>query len=117
MGALSTVSAFNHERAPTSCLQQIEAIEANNWTQNNAQRNHQRFRSRVLMAHDDSEHNVARGAHRNIYVLLRKDALSYLISAQYYTMFLTRDIHGARGRASQTPHEVRSMVGARSSKL
>ena len=35
------------------CLQQIEAIEANNWTQNNVQRNHQRFRSRVPMAHNN----------------------------------------------------------------
>ena len=35
VGALSTVSAFNHERAPTSCLQRLEALEANNCTQNN----------------------------------------------------------------------------------
>ena len=40
VGALSTVSAFNHERAPTSCLQRLKALEANNWTQNNVQRNH-----------------------------------------------------------------------------
>ena len=33
VGALSTVSAFNHERALTSCLQQLEALKANNWTQ------------------------------------------------------------------------------------
>ena len=30
VGALSTVSAFNHERVPTSCLQRLEALEANN---------------------------------------------------------------------------------------
>ena len=29
MGALSTVSAFNHERVPTTCLQRLEALEAN----------------------------------------------------------------------------------------
>ena len=52
VGALSTVSAFRHERAPTSCLQRLEAPEANNWTQNNVQRNHQRLRSRVLTAHN-----------------------------------------------------------------
>ena len=51
VGALSTVSAFHHKRTPTSCLQWLEALEANNWTQNNIQRNHQRLWSRVLMAH------------------------------------------------------------------
>ena len=29
MGTLLTVSAFNHERAPTSCLERLEALEAN----------------------------------------------------------------------------------------
>ena len=43
VGTLLTVSAFNHERAPTSCLQRLEALKANNWTQNNIQRNHQRL--------------------------------------------------------------------------
>ena len=52
VGALSTVPAFNHERAPTSCLQQLEALKANDWTQNNVQRNHQRLRSQVLTAHN-----------------------------------------------------------------
>ena len=50
--ALSTVSAFNQERAPTSCLQWLEPLEANNWTQNNVQRNHQCLRSWVLTAHN-----------------------------------------------------------------
>ena len=50
--ALSTVSIFNHERAPTSCLQQLEVLEANNWTQSNVQHNHQRLRSWVLTAHN-----------------------------------------------------------------
>ena len=31
VGALSSVSAFNHERVPMSCLQQLDAPEANNW--------------------------------------------------------------------------------------
>ena len=53
VGALSTGSAFNHERVPTSCLQRLEALEANNWTQNNVQRNHQWLRSRVLTAHNN----------------------------------------------------------------
>ena len=68
-GALSTVSAFNHERAPTLCLQWLKALEA--WTQNNVQWNNQRLRSWVLT----SEQSVARGAHRISYVLLCKDAL------------------------------------------
>ena len=46
VGTLSTVSTFNHERAPTSCLQQLEP------TQNNVQRNHQRLQSRILTAHN-----------------------------------------------------------------
>ena len=82
VGALSTVSAFNHERAPTSSLQQLEALEANNWTQNKVQQNHQQVRSGVLTAHNtlngmmsDGEHSVARGAHCISYVLLHKDAL------------------------------------------
>ena len=52
VGTLSTISAFNCERAPTSCLQRLKALEANNWTQNNVQRNHQRLRRRVLTAHN-----------------------------------------------------------------
>ena len=34
---LSSVSSFNHERAPMSCLQLLSVIEANNWTNNNVQ--------------------------------------------------------------------------------
>ena len=30
VGTLSSVSAFNHERAPMSCLQRLNALEANN---------------------------------------------------------------------------------------
>ena len=30
VGALSNVSAFNHKRVPMSCLQQLDAVEANN---------------------------------------------------------------------------------------
>ena len=46
VGTLSTVSTFNHERAPTSCLQRLKP------TQNNVQRNHQGLQSRVLTAHN-----------------------------------------------------------------
>ena len=34
VGALSTVSTFNHERAPMSCLQRLEDLEANKITYN-----------------------------------------------------------------------------------
>ena len=47
VGALSTVSAFNHERAPTSCLQRLEVLDC---TQNNVQRNHQWLRGQFLTA-------------------------------------------------------------------
>ena len=30
-GALLSVSAFNHEKAPMSFLQLLDALEANNW--------------------------------------------------------------------------------------
>ena len=42
----------HHESAPMSCLQQLEALEANNCTQNNIQRDHQRLQSQVLTAHN-----------------------------------------------------------------
>ena len=50
---LLSVSAFNHERAPMSCLQRLDALEANNWTTimyNGATM--QQLQSRVLMAHN-----------------------------------------------------------------
>ena len=37
VGTLSRVSTFNSERAPMSCLQQLDALKGNNWTNNNAQ--------------------------------------------------------------------------------
>ena len=57
VGTLSTVSAFNHERAPMSCLQRLKALEANNCTQNNIQRNCQ-------------WHSVASSVHHISYMLL-----------------------------------------------
>ena len=48
VGALLCVSTFKHKRAPMSCL---HALEANNWINNNLQRNHQRLQSLVLMPH------------------------------------------------------------------
>ena len=32
VGTLSSVSKFNHKKAPTSCLQQVDAPKANNLT-------------------------------------------------------------------------------------
>ena len=58
-----------------SCLQRLEALEANKWTQNNVQQNHQQLQSQVLTAQCDGEHSVTCGAHRISYVCLRKDAL------------------------------------------
>ena len=52
VGTVSNISTFNYERALTSFLQRLEALETNNWTQNNVQQNHLRLRSRVLMAHN-----------------------------------------------------------------
>ena len=58
-----------------SCLQRLEALEANKRAQNNVQQNHQQLQSQVLMAQCDGKHSVTRGAHRISYVYLRKDAL------------------------------------------
>ena len=52
VGALLTVSAFNHKRVPTSCLQRLKALETNKSTQNNVQWNHQQLQNRVLTAHN-----------------------------------------------------------------
>ena len=35
VGTLSDGSAFNHERALKSCLQRLDPLEADNWTNNN----------------------------------------------------------------------------------
>ena len=48
VGALLSVSTFKHKRVTMSCL---HALEANNWTNNNLQRNHQWLWSQVLIAH------------------------------------------------------------------
>ena len=40
VGVVLSVSAFNHERAPMSCLQQFDALEVNNY---NVQWNNQRL--------------------------------------------------------------------------
>ena len=45
------VAAFNHERAPMSCLQRLDALKANHWTNINMQWNHQRLQ-RGLTAHN-----------------------------------------------------------------
>ena len=50
VGDLSTVSTFNHKRAPTSCLQRLKA---NNCTQNNVQQNHERLSK---SSHDSTQH-------------------------------------------------------------
>ena len=51
-GTLLIVSTFNHERAPMLCLQRLNALKANNWTNNYIQRNHQWLQSWVLTAHN-----------------------------------------------------------------
>ena len=52
VGTLLSVSTFNHKRAPMSCLQRLNVLKANNWTNNNIQRNHQQPQSQVLTAHN-----------------------------------------------------------------
>ena len=39
VGAISSISVLNLERPPMSCLQRLDALGANNWT-NNIQQNH-----------------------------------------------------------------------------
>ena len=59
VGVLLNVSAFNHERAPMSCLQRLDALEANNYTNNNVQWSHQRLQSQGLTAQQHSEQHHA----------------------------------------------------------
>ena len=51
VGALSSVSGLNHERAPMSSLQWLDVLKGNNWTNNNVQLSRQQLQSEVLMAH------------------------------------------------------------------
>ena len=81
VGALSTVSAFNHKRVPTSCLQWFEALEAkighkimyNGIT--SGFKVESLWHITLWTARCDREHSVVRSAHCISYVLLRKDAL------------------------------------------
>ena len=126
VGTLSTVSAFNHERVPTSCLQWLEALEANNWMQNNVQRNHQGLRSWVLMAHNTWNCTMWWWAYCSSHLVSRLPwgcSPHYLrpwmqrCCVKYHTQFLTRDTHSARGCASQTLCEAHSRMGAHSGEL
>ena len=49
---LTCFSACNHERAPMLCLWQLDALEANNWTNNKVKQKHYQLLSWVLMAHN-----------------------------------------------------------------
>ena len=68
VGGLLSVSTFNHKRASMSCVQRLNALEANNWTNNNAQQGHQQLQSRVLTAPCHCEDGVAHCACRISYV-------------------------------------------------
>ena len=48
VGALSSVSAFNHKRAPTSCLQRLDAPKLDN----GIKLSHQLLLNQVLTAHN-----------------------------------------------------------------
>ena len=74
VGALLSISAFNHERVPMSCSQLLDTLKATN---SNVQQNHQRIPSQVLTTHNTQWHEdgVARSAHHIRYVRLCKDAL------------------------------------------
>ena len=65
LGTLSSVYPFNHERAPISHLQWLNALKANNWTNNNVWWNHQSRpdgTQHCWMALCHHEHGVAYGA-------------------------------------------------------
>ena len=52
VGTLPSVSEFNHERVPMSCLQWLDALKVNIWTSNNVQRSHQQLWSQLLTTHN-----------------------------------------------------------------
>ena len=65
---LLSVSTFNHERVPMSCLQRLDAHEANNWTNNNSvQRSHQRLLTQSLMVHNTLNSTIC---HRELTALV-----------------------------------------------
>ena len=49
LGALSSISTFNHEEC---LLQRLDALEVNNWTNSNVQQNHKQLCSPVLMVYN-----------------------------------------------------------------
>ena len=68
MGTLLSVFTFNHERVPMSCLQRLDALEANNWTNNNSvQRSHQRLQTQSLTAHNTLNSTIC---HRELTALV-----------------------------------------------
>ena len=79
VSALSSVSAFNHERAPMSCLKLLDVLEAKNWTNNNAQRNHQRLRGQVL-----TTHNTQNGTCHHEHIIAKETLLLCGLETTYF---------------------------------
>lgn len=47
-----SVSVLNHERAPMLCLQRLDALDPNNWANNNVQPSYQWLQSEGMTAHN-----------------------------------------------------------------
>ena len=99
------------ERVPMSCLQWLDALEANNWKNSKVQQNHKFWLHTILwMASCHHGHGVACDAHHITYIHCSN--LLWTI-----TKFLTSDMHSTWGCASQTSGDAHSKVGAHLGKL
>ena len=90
-------------RVPMSCLQRLDALEANNWTNNNIQRNHQWLQSRFLMAHNTLNSSMSPWAWCSSCTTLAMSVYIKMPLVKYCTKFLTSDMHSAWGCSSQIP--------------
>ena len=87
---------FNHERVRMSCL--LDALKANNCTNNNVHQSHQRLRSQGLMAH-----NILNGTRhvRHHELMVHIALVTSVLSCNLQWSFLP-PMHGAYGYAFQT---------------
>ena len=99
VGALSSVSAFNHKRAPTSCLQWLDAPKLDN----GIKLSHQLPLNQVLTAHNTPMLCVAWGVRRIGYmsVYAKQPCNNHWWS--FIPDFLPQVYNSARGCSSQTP--------------
>ena len=84
VGALLSVFRFNHERVSTSCLQQLDALEASSWTSITDNGTTSGFEVEswwhtTLYSNHVPIYSVARSAHWISYICLHKAAFGEVL--------------------------------------